>query len=233
MNALWTRAEGLRLLQTVYAVLKHELDDAAHVKRAELRKFNEAANDVQALAEFVRKTGFTKDACERVLSNITEEEKMLVGHDEDVAADTLWGDKALKQLYPGIWTNAAGQKPTDVIVLDRQNPFAVLGDCKFGMISEDSGLLKDSSRLQGDFIDKCKAVGDLIKTRDNVSSSPRVLFVVTSALAPLLRNRIDDYRLDPHYADIPLGDIVFCCAEDIETCLQEIMTRNEVRDRDD
>lgn len=224
MNPMWNRAEALRILQTVYAVLRHELEDAENDKRNELQRFDACANDPAALARLIRNLGFTRDACQRVISDVEDDKILVDGLDCDVAADTLRGDQALRQLYTGVWTNSAGQKPTDVIVLDKQLPVAILGDCKFGMISEDSGLLTDSNRLQGEFVDKCTAVRKFVKEHDNVDCRPKILFVVTSALVPLLQNRIEDYKLDPHYANIPLENILFCSASDIKERIREIAT---------
>ena len=223
MNALWVKAEEKHLLQTVYAVLRIELAKSERDKKNEQKKFIEKANDQQALAKYIRDTGFNQDTCERVLSDIIADKEYIDGLNHEIPGNAIMGDIALTQLYPGVWNNSSGQKPTDLIVLDPQDPIAALGDCKFGMISVDSGLLTDSSRLQGDFIDKCIAVADFVRQQDGVQCNEKIFFIVTTNLAPLLRNRVDDFKEDPHYSSIPLDNIVFCSVSDIVMKLKDVL----------
>ena len=50
-----------------------------------------------------------------------------------------------------------------------------------------------------------------------------MLLIVTSALAPLLKNRIEDFKLDSNYAGIPYDKIKVCSVDDIYSVCQKLL----------
>ena len=50
---------------------------------------------------------------------------------------------------------------------------------------------------------------------DGITPLPEMLVIVTSSLAPVLKNRIEDFKLDPERTSIPYDKIIVCSTDDI------------------
>lgn len=230
MNQLWVRATQKGLLKSLYDVLKRELEAMESEKKYEIAKFVELASDEAGLQKYRTDSGLTKDICERILSELKYDLKAcndsFDSHPEQNALD---GERDLKSLYcivsqvPIVWTAKDGQKPVDLIVLGAKSEEILLGDCKFGLKSESAWILRKEKQFTKEFSDKFDSVGNCVMENDGVASRHEMLLIVTSALAPLLKNRIDDFKLDSECAGIPYDKIKICSVEDIYSVCQELL----------
>lgn len=226
MNSFCKRAEKERRLKSLYNVLARELGEMASTKRGELVKFESVSANPVALLEYRKNTGLTKEVCERILSEVRVDIdkcwSLKTSNPENNAID---GEKDLKTLYREssdvkiVWSATNGQKPVDLIVVSPKDESILLGDCKFGLKSDEPWIVRNEAQFREEFADKFVSVGCVLKSNDGVECRPEMVMVVTSALAPLIKNRIEDYKLDPRYASIPYDRIRVCSVEDVyEVC---------------
>lgn len=218
MNAFWERASRKKVLETVFSVLKAELDKTAQTKREEIARFQALNDNPEGMKSYQKNTGLTLDICSRILSELTRDRIMLEDGDtgERIA---IYGERALGALFcepgKGKWDTKSGCAPTDIIVVHPEYTTALLGDCKFGLKSEDAWIFRELNQFEREFGRKFTSVGHFIDEYDGVHSSPYMLLIVTSALAPLLINRFNDFMLDERGVGIPYDRIVICSVDDI------------------
>ena len=226
MNRLRERAKRERLLKSLYAVLNRELKAMETEKISEIGRFITLENDESGLKKYQKDSGLTKDICERILVEVRRD---LDACNKSCEQNALDGECDLRSLYrvesnvPIVWKAADGQKPVDLIILGTQSDEILMGDCKFGMKSYDSRMIRNKEQFDKEFANKFSSVGCCILTNDEVDSRSEMLLIVTSALAPLLKNRIEDYKLDPKCEDIPYDQIKVCSVDDIYSVCQELL----------
>lgn len=230
MNKLRERATRKRRLKSLYAVLERELMAMEKEKNSEINKFVKLSNDEPSLRKYQKDSGLTKDTCERILAEIKHDlescKESRVLHPEQNALD---GECDLRPLYnveskvPIVWKAADGQKPVDLIVLGTQSEEILMGDCKFGLKSYDSRMIRNKEQFDKEFANKFLSVGDCILKNDGAKSRSEMLLIVTSALAPLLKNRIEDFKWDPKYKEIPYDKIKICSIDDIYAVCQQLL----------
>ena len=200
-------------------------------KNSEINKFAELSNDEPRLRKYQKDSGLTKDTCARILAEIKHDlegcKESWVLHSEQNALD---GECDLKSLYrveskvPIVWKALKGQKPVDLIILGTQAEEILMGDCKFGLKSYDSRMIRNKEQFDKEFANKFLSVGDCILKNDGVNSRSEMLLIVTSALAPLLKNRIEDFKLDSECQNIPYKKIKVCSVDDIYSVCQELLS---------
>lgn len=218
MNAFWDRASRRKVLETVFSVLKAELDDAVLTKSDEIAKFTALKDNPEETKTYQQNTGLTIDICSRIYSELTQDkEKAEDGDSEERIA--VYGERALGELFsePGKrkWATKDGCSPTDIIVVHQEDSSVLLGDCKFGLKSENAWIFRNKDQYEKEFSRKFSSVGEFLKEYDDVPASQYMLLIVTSSMAPLLINRFDDFKLDERYSDIPYDRIVICSVDDI------------------
>lgn len=230
MNPFWVRAEREHRLKSMFVVLVRELNEEAERKCVEVSKFVTLSGDPEKLAKYKTDSGLTQEVCERILQEVRDDLEKCVGlGSEHSGLDAVDGEKDLKTLYRKAsdvcveWKAKDGQKPVDLLVV-RQNDASVLGcDCKFGLKSDDSWIIRNESQFKKEFSDKFSAIGCVLKANESIDMRPEMLLIATSALAPLLKNRIEDFKLDPKYASIPYDRVRVCSVEDIYDSCKEIL----------
>jgi len=230
MNALWQRADNEQCLTDTFAVLIRELVDMTETKTDEVAKFGALSNDPIALLKYQKDSGLTCDVCERILQEVKRDlEECRRLHPATDERNAIDGERALKTLYrrgprvATVWTGKDGQKPVDLIVVHPSDVGCLLGDCKFGLKSSDAWLLRDRDQFNKEFLGKTDSVARAIKSNDGVCASSEMLFVVTSSLVELLKNRIDDYRFDSRCEGIPYEHIHVCSVRDIESVCEGVL----------
>lgn len=226
MNAFWKRADGNCRLKSMFAVLLRELEEEVCRKKAEIDRFDDLSEDLDALATYRRDSGLTREVCGRILGEVCADlEQCRILLEKIPEMNAVDGEKDLKTLYretsdvKTVWTASAGQKPVDLMVVRPDDASVLLGDCKFGIKSDTAWIIRNRCQFEKEFESKFVSVGCVLKANDGVDSRPEMLLVASSALAPLLKNRIDDYKLDPQCASIPYDRVRVCTVGDIyETC---------------
>lgn len=220
MNALWLRAEKGNRLTSLFEVLLRELREMAATKDGEISRFNACGDNDEKLRAYRKDSGLTLDECQRIRREVLKDTETCERENRK-EKNAIDGEKSLKSLYcanagvPVVWTNAKGQQPPDLIVVGRDDTAVLPGDCKFGLRSQDAFMLRNQEEFAKAFSRKFDAVSDAILQNDGVKALPVMLLVVTSAMAPLIRNRMEDYKLDPRYSGIPYGHVVVCSVDDI------------------
>ena len=101
---------------------------------------------------------------------------------------------------------------------------ALMGDCKFGLKSENAWIFRNKDQYEKEFGRKFSSVAGFLKEYDDIDASPYMLLIVTSSMAPLLVNRFSDFKLDARYADVPYDNIVICSVKDIMAKIAEYAT---------
>lgn len=218
MNALWERASRKKVLETVFSVLKAELDEAAQTKREEISKFQALKGNPECMKLYQQNTGLTLDICCRIFSELSRDRAMMEDGDSG-GRIAVYGERVLGLLFcesnKEKWDTKRGCAPTDIIIVHQDDTYALLGDCKFGLKSENAWIFRDQNQYNREFGRKFSSVGHFIDEYDGVPSSPYMLLIVTSAMAPLLINRFDDFKLDERCVGIPYDRIIICSVDDI------------------
>ena len=230
MNQLRERAKQQGVLRSLYKVLDCELEAMEETKKGEIDSFLQLMHDTSKLQTYQINTGLTRDICERILTEVK--------HDRDICnklfmlypeQNAICGDRDLKTLYcvdshvAKIWTGTDGQKSVDLIVLTTGVKETLLGDCKFGLKSDNPWLIRNKEQFKEEFFEKFTSVWSCIQANENLTTCSEMLLIVTSALAPLLKNRIEDFKLDPNYEGIPYDKIKICSVDDIYSLCQELL----------
>ena len=228
MNAFWVRASRLNVLDTISSVLKVELEAEKRRKEGELATFAQLKGNESATAKFRSDSGLTADICSRILSEVNADiSKVDTVHDADKTA--IHGETKLGVLFSSSgktkWEKGgSGCCPVDVMVVRANDPCALMGDCKFGLKSDNAWLFRDKGQFEKEFHRKFSSVGKFLIEYDNVSSYEFMMLIVTSAMAPLLINRFNDFMLEMGNADIPYDKIIVCSVDDIAAKAKETMS---------
>jgi hypothetical protein len=230
MNQLRARAKSEGLLKSLYEVLDCELEAMEAEKNREIVKFEELSNDEIRLQKYQKDSGLTKDICNRILTEVKHDRetcnKFRMLRPEENA---VYGERDLKTLYRvdsqvrEAWKGMKGQKPVDLIVLGLSAEETLLGDCKFGLKRDDPWMIRNEEQFKKEFLEKFTSVSSCIQNNDGIAPCSEMLLVVTSALAPLLKNRIEDFKLDSKYAGIPYDKIKVCSVDDIYSLCQKLL----------
>lgn len=230
MNRLRARAKSERLLKSLYAVLDCELKAMEAEKNREIAKFEKLSNDETGLQKYQKDSGLTKDICNRILEEVKQDletcNRFQMLRPEENA---VYGEHDLKTLYRvdsqvrEVWKGVDGQKPVDLIVIGLSAEETLLGDCKFGLKRDDPWMIRNEEQFNKEFLEKFTSVSSCIQINDNVTPCSEMLLIVTSALAPLLKNRIEDFKLDSNYAGIPYDKIKVCSVDDIYSVCQKLL----------
>ena len=230
MNAFGSRAQIAHCLKSLFEVLARELDEEGNRKKNEIKKFDSLKGNVPGLVKYQKDSGLTKDVCERIYKEVLEDQEhcriQLEAIPELNAVD---GEKSLKTLYQGssgvklVWNGTKGQKPVDLIVVSPNDPSVLMGDCKFGIKSDECWIIRNEDQFKKEFADKFSSVGYALMSNDSVMPKSEMLLITTSALSPLLKNRMEDYKLDPRYSGISYDDVHVCSVDDIYEICQKLL----------
>lgn len=227
MNAFWDRASRGKVLETVFSILKAELDDAILTKSGEIKQFKALKDNPEGTKSYQNDTGLTIDICSRIYSELIRD-RTIVEDSDDGKRIAVYGERALGALFcmagKRKWDKKRGCSPTDIIIVRPNDTTALLGDCKFGLKSENAWIFRDRNQYNCEFGKKFDSVGAFLMEYDNVQSSPYMLLIVTSAMAPLLLNRFADFRLDERSSGIPYDKIVVCSVDDVMKKVSEYAT---------
>ena len=217
MNSLWIRASGVNALESIFSVLRIELDKEIERKRKEVARFTALKDNPDDLAEYKKNSGLTLDICARILSEVIRDKEMAESDNGDKNA--IYGERELGVLFNGPaktkWDTKLGCSPVDVLIVNPDDVNVLMGDCKFGLKSENAWMFRDEEQYQKEFGKKFLSVGRFLREYDSVDASAYMLLIVTSSMAPLLINRFDDFKLDERYSNIPYDKIVVCSVEDV------------------
>lgn len=236
MNGLWVRALRAGLLKSMFEVLERELHDMEATKQQEIAEFDRRAEDPDRLCEYQKNSGLTKDACARILNEIQADLTSLAKLKEDgwwQTDNAVDGESSLKTLYceqqkPSVlWTGKYGQQPVDLIVVRPNDSSVPLGDCKFGLAREDPWIVRNVDQFNREFKNKIDSVSACLIQNDGVAVHSEMLMIVRSHLAPLLKNRMADFKEDPRYRSIPYDDILVCSVSDIYLTCTKIIKLDE------
>lgn len=234
MNSFWKRADKDCRLKSMFDVLARELGEEADRKEAEIARFVDLSGDPVGLATYRRDSGLTKEVCGRILGEVRADLKRCQTLAADIfETNAVDGEKDLKTLYREapdvkiVWSASTGQKPVDLMVVRPNDVSVLLGDCKFGLKSDAPWIIRNEDQFKKEFASKFISVGCILKANDGIDARPEMLLVATSALAPLLKNRIDDYKLDPQYAFIPYDRICVCSVDDIYKVCRDLLVWGE------
>lgn len=230
MNALWNRANAAGVLEPLLKVVKVELTLERDRKTARVASLDALTAGSDELKKQERNDGMTRDEARRILANVTTDletcNSLLTDADPKEALD---GERSFSGLYEiegrgSLWKpgKIKGQKPVDVLVVREQEAKVLLGDCKFGMKGEQSSMVRDARSYDEAFGGKIHSVSTFIKAQDNVATLDDALLIVTSDLAPLLRNRMSDYALEESSRGIPYEHIRVCSVGDLRTFVSEV-----------
>lgn len=218
MNSFWDRASGKNALQTIVSVLKIEIDEEIQRKSEEMAKFAALKDNPDALIQYKRNSGLTADICSRILSEVIRD-KMMSDAIDGGERNAVYGERELGALFneqgKTKWNTKSGCSPTDILIVNPDDVNVLMGDCKFGLKSENAWMFRDEEQYYKEFGKKFLSVGRFLKEYDDVDASAYMLLIVTSSMAPLLINRFDDFKLDERYANIPYDKIVICSVDDI------------------
>ena len=217
VNLFWVRASDANALATIFSVLRIELDKEIKRKSSEIAYFAALKDNPDGLAEYKTKSGLTLDICARILSEVIRDRKMIESDSGDENA--IYGERELGALFnePGKtkWDKKLGCSTTDILIVNPDDVNVLMGDCKFGLKSENAWVFRDEEQYHKEFGKKFLSVGGFLKEYDNVEASAYMLLIVTSSMVPLLINRFDDFKLDERYSNIPYDKIVICSVDDI------------------
>lgn len=218
MNSFWVRASDKNALQTIVSVLKIELDNEIQRKSKELAKFAALKDNPDALIQYKRNSGLTADICSRILSEVIRD-KMMAEANDGGERNAVYGERELGALFneegKAKWDKKTGCSPTDIIIVNPHDVNVLLGDCKFGMKSENAWMFRNAEQYNEEFRKKFVSVGGFLREYDNIEASPYRLLIVTSSMEPLLINRFAEFMLDERCSNIPYDKIVICSLEDI------------------
>lgn len=231
MNSFWLRASRQSALDTIYDILKVELEAERDRKGAEIARFEALRGDQVGLAKYISASGLTVDICRRILMEVTRDNRKIDESQENEKI-AVYGENRLGSLFstPGKskWTKeTSGCWPVDILIVREDNPSVLMGDCKFGLKSENAWIFRNKDQYGREFARKFKSVGDFLHEYDNITPSDMMLLIVTSSLAPLLINRFEDFKLDPTYSDIPYDKIVVCSVDDIVSKAEILLPEHE------
>ena len=217
MNSFWVRASSVNALETIFSVLRIELDKEIKRKSNEIACFAALKDNPDGLAEYKKNSGLTLDVCARILSEAIRDMKMVERDRGDEVA--IYGEHELGALFnePGKtkWDKKLGCSPVDILIVNPDDVNVLMGDCKFGLKSENAWMFRDDKQYHKEFGKKFVSVGRFLKEYDDVDASAYMLLIVTSSMVPLLINRFDDFKLDERYSNIPYDKIVICSVDDI------------------
>lgn len=217
MNSFWVRASNLNALETIFSILRIELDKEIKRKSNEIACFAALKDNPDGLAKYKKNSGLTLDICERILSEVTRDMKMVESDRGDENA--IYGERELGALFNESgktkWDKKSGCSPTDILIVNPDDVNVLMGDCKFGLKSENAWLFRDEEQYHKEFGRKFLSVGRFLKEYDDVDASAYMLLIVTSSMVPLLINRFDDFKLDERYSNMPYDKIVICSVDDI------------------
>lgn len=230
MNAFWSRANAAGALQPLLKVVETELILERDRKTARVATLEALAADSDERRKQERNDGMTRDEAKRILDNVEADldacALLLTDVDPKEALD---GERSFSGLYrvegqESLWKpgRIPGQKPVDVLVVREQESKILLGDCKFGMKSEQSSMVRNVSLYDEAFGGKIRSVSAFIKAQDDVVATDEVLLIVTSDLAPLLRNRMSDYALEESSHGIPYEHIRVCSVGDLKSVVSGV-----------
>lgn len=217
MNSFWVRASGVNALETIFSVLRMELGEEIKKKSKEIAWFAALKDNPDGLAKYTNDSGLTLDICARILSEVTRDMKMVENDSGDKNA--IYGERELGALFNEAgktkWDTKLGCSPTDILIVNPDDVNVLMGDCKFGLKSENAWMFRDQEQYHKKFGKKFSSVGRFLKEYDDVDASAYMLLIVTSSMAPLLMNRFDDFKLDERYSNIPYDKLVICSVDDI------------------
>ena len=230
MNAFWIRANAAGALQPLLKVIEVELTLERDRKTARVATLDALAADSDERRRQERNDGMTRDEAKRILDNVTADLSACHSLQSDAdSKEALDGERSFSGLYrvegqESLWKpgRIPGQKPVDVLVVREQESKILLGDCKFGMKSEQSSMVRNASSYDEAFGGKIRSVSAFIKAQDDVVATDEVLLIVTSDLAPLLRNRMSDYALEESSHGIPYEHIRVCSVGDLKSVVSEV-----------
>lgn len=228
MNSFWLRAFNCGVLDSIYGILKIELQQEEDRKSAEIAKFDSLRDDPVGLDNYKNASGLNRDVCERILSEVKRDFQTIQQHMGVLEKSAVYGEKTLGLLFSADgkrkWKkNTSGCNPVDIVIVRQENPSALMGDCKFGLKSADAGLFWKKEQYDREFARKFLSVGGFLVEHDGIIASEKMLLIVTSSLAPLLINRFEDFKLDPQCADIPYDKIVVCSVDDIISASKDLL----------
>ena len=83
-------------------------------------------------------------------------------------------------------------------------------------------MVRNASSYDEAFGGKIRSVSAFIKTQDDVDTIDDVLLIVTSDLAPLLRNRMSDYAIEGSSHGIPYEHIRVCSVGELKSVVSEV-----------
>ena len=230
MNAFWNRVNAVGALQPLLKVIEAELILERDRKAARVAMLDAIAADSDERRRQERNDGMTRDEAKRILDNVEADldacALLLTDSDPKEALD---GERSFSGLYSvdgqeSLWKpgRIPGQKPVDILVVREQEAKVLLGDCKFGMKGEQSSMVRDARSYDEAFGSKIRSVSAFIMAQDDVGTTDEVLFIVTSDLAPLLRNRMFDYALEESAHGIPYEHIRVCSVRDLKSVVSEV-----------
>ena len=226
MNSFWERALQNNALEVIFDILKRELDAETRRKSSEIAKFAAVKDNPTAKAKLEQDSGLTVDICCRILGEVICDSNKTAMHQLG-KKNSVYGENKLGLLFNDPskkWkSGGAGCCPVDAIIVHPTDATALLGDCKFGLKSENARIVKNSDQYNKEFGRKFESVGGFLRDYDNVNRKHEMLLIVTSAMAPLLINRFDDFKLDPNCAGIPYEKIVICSVDDIEAKIAQYL----------
>jgi len=218
MNSFWVRASGRNVLETIASVLRIELDKEIQRKNVEMANFAALKDNQDGLAQYECNSGLTSDICSRILSEAIRD-RMIADTNDGGERNAVYGEREFGALFneegKTKWNKKTGCSPTDIIIVNPDDVNVLMGDCKFGLKSENAWLFRNEEQYHKEFGKKFLSVNRFLKEYDNIDASPYMLLIVTSSMAPLLINRFDDFKLDERYSNIPYDKIVICSVEDI------------------
>ena len=226
MNTFWERAKKNNALEVIFDILKRELDAETSRKSAEIAKFAAVKDNPTGKIKLKQDSGLTVDICCRILGEVISDANKITGH-QLTTKNSVYGENKLGLLFNDPskkWcAGGSGCYPVDAIIVYPTDATALLGDCKFGLKSEKAWIVRNSNQYNKEFGRKFDSVGSFLLNYDNVNRKREMLLIVTSAMAPLLINRFDDFKLDPNCAGIPSDKIVVCSVEDIESKIEQYL----------
>lgn len=219
MNSFWERAARNNALEVIYDILRRELDAETERKSREIARFAAVRNNPAGRMKLEKDSGLTVDVCLRIFGEV-------IGDANKISAipcstkNSVYGENKLGTLFNDPskrkWNNKeAGCWPVDVIIVHPDIPTALLGDCKFGLKGENAWIVRNRDQYYKEFGRKFDSVGSYLQDNDNVNRTQEMLLIVTSAMAPLLKNCFEDFKLDPNCSGIPYDKIVVCSVDDI------------------
>lgn len=220
MNTFWQRAADNGVLDSIYGILRIELAAEKVRKDAESEKFKALKNNESDLLKFQKDSGLTYDICVRILAEVKRDIDAINEIPDGEERSAVYGEKKLGCLFNSPdkrqWKNRGkGCCPVDIVIVRPDNPSVLMGDCKFGLKSEEASLFKDREHYEEGFGRKFSSVDGFLMEYDGITPLPEMLVIVTSSLAPVLKNRIEDFKLDPERTSIPYDKIIVCSTDDI------------------